>query len=347
MGSGILEDGALADYAQDVLWPIAVADRQAVLFSGAAALVPAVEAPGSVAAVVDRPRVWVSSFGADPADQSRLTTSIDLAADAMRLVKRGLTRTRRTSPAASCYRGAGERPRDRALLQSAAFAEPEGTALEGASLSMMRPLVAIVDRAGLPDEADPALAAAVAAGDVAVVPGDLPARRRPHGGRSPSAMAPPRRRHAGAGRRGRPAREPADGASSGAGRLDAPVAGAMSLGPERRALGDGESALETEGYIRDGRFYRYARNAPQARTCAGGTGYSEILGCVSVPATIVWARSPASSSSGQSRGASAPSADRRPAPSAGPGRACHGLRRGARMMACRLSTRHVAPSGMG
>jgi hypothetical protein len=48
-----------------------------------------------------------------------------------------------------------------------------------------------------------------------------------------------------------------------------------------------ETTGATEGYIRDGRFYRYARNAPQVRTCANGNEYSQLLGCVSIPTAIV------------------------------------------------------------
>lgn len=285
VGSGMLEDGALADYAPgDVLWPIAVADRQAVLASERL-LVPAVEAPGSVAAVVDRPRVWVSSFGADPADQSRLTTSIDLAADAIRLVARPDTDPADLARRQLWYGVLESALETEALLQSAAFAEPEGLALEGASLSMMRPLVAVVDRAGLPDEADPALAAAVAAGDVAVVPGD-PATATTWwtvalGDGSTRAIVTP-------GLGGAVARrtEPADRHQVQGGWTPGGGSYVNSAQNGVRWVIN-ESTLETEGYIRDGRFYRYARNAPQARTCAGGTEYSEILGCVSVPTAIV------------------------------------------------------------
>jgi hypothetical protein len=285
VGSGLLEDGAAADYAPgDVLWPIAVADRMTTLASERL-LVPAVAAPGAVAAVIDRPRISVFSFGADAVDPSRLVTSIDLATDAIRLVG-GSDADPTDLARRQLWYGALESALEtEALLQSAAMANPDGMTLSGASLAAGLPLQVIRDPAEVPDAAPPALLRAIEDGDVVVVPGEAAAATTwwtvdPDDGATRAIVAPGLGGAVATRPRAHETHEVQGGWTPGGGSY-------VNSAQNGVRWVINETTLETEGFIRDGRFYRYARTAPQARTCSGGNEYSTLLGCVSIPTAIV------------------------------------------------------------
>lgn len=286
VGTGLLDEDAARDYAPgDLLWPIAVADRMVTLASERL-LVPAVEAPGTVTAVVDRPRVSVFSFGPDPEDASRVRTSIDLAADAIRLIALEDTDPVDLARRQVWYGVLESALETEALLQSASWAPADGMTLAGASLAMDRPLLVVTDPASVPTGAAPALRAALEAGDAAVVTGDPTTAATwwtidPDDGTTRAIVAPA----LGGAVASRP--DPATATTDVQGGWTPGGGSYVNSAQNGVRWVINETTLETEGFIRDGRFYRYARTAPQARTCSGGNEYSQILGCVSIPTAIV------------------------------------------------------------
>jgi transglutaminase-like putative cysteine protease len=286
VGTDLLDAAAAAEQPLgELLWPIAVADEQVALASERL-LVPALSEPGVVAPVIDRPRLSLFSVTPDPDSADRIATSIDLVADEVRTVT-----SEDADPADVARRrlwyGALDCPLEtEALLQSAAWAEPDGITLASASLSMGLPLNVLDDVSALPSGSPRSLAAALGSGLVAVVPGDPSTATTwwtvDTADGSTRAIVAPGLGGAVAGRTG-----PAPGTHDVQGGWT-PGGGSYVNSTEsgvRWVINETTGA--TEGYIRDGRFYRYARRAPGARTCRGGNEYSTLLGCVSIPTALV------------------------------------------------------------
>jgi len=248
-------------------------------------LVPSLADPGRIAPVIDRPRISVLSLGPDGSDPTRVDTSIDLAADEVRLVAGEGVGPQAITDRRMWYGALESALETETLLRSAEWGMPEGMALEGASLSMYQPLTVLTDAAALPVGAAASLTDALESGLVAVVPGD------PASATTWWTV------------------DPADGSTRA---IVAPgLGGAVASRPERRTTHDVQGGwtpgggsyvnsaqsgvryvinpetLNTDGVIRNGRYYRYSRPAPNARTCSGGNEYSAILGCVSIPMALV------------------------------------------------------------
>ncbi len=71
----------------DVLWPLMITNEELVL-SSERVIVPAIAQEGAIESVVARPRVFLVSLGADPAESSHIRFTTDLAIDGVRLVAR-------------------------------------------------------------------------------------------------------------------------------------------------------------------------------------------------------------------------------------------------------------------
>lgn len=155
----------------DLLWPTVVADAT---LTGASerVVVPSLAVPGAVAPVIDRPRITVTTVAPDPAGPERILTTIDLAADEVRLVADEHADPVDLAARRLWYGTLESALETESLLQAAAFGEPDGRVLTGASLGMGQPLTVLTVNAALPDTAAQALRDALDAGLIAVVPGD-------------------------------------------------------------------------------------------------------------------------------------------------------------------------------
>lgn len=178
----------------DLLWPTAVAD--ATLTSASErVVVPSLAVPGLVAPVIDRPRITVASVAPDPADPGRILTTIDLAADEVRLVADEDADPADLAARQLWYGALQSALETESLLQGAAFGEPDGRVLTGASLAMGQPLTVLTDSSSLPGAAAQALRDSLDAGLTVVVPGDPASAQawwtvNPAGGATRAVLAP-------------------------------------------------------------------------------------------------------------------------------------------------------------
>jgi hypothetical protein len=268
----------------DLLWPLSVADSMLALASERL-IVPALDVPGEVAAVIDRPRIQVLAVGSDPADPARLSTSIDLAADEIRLVAADGSDPTGLAHRRLWYGVLESALETQSLLRSAAWADPVGRVLAAASLAMDQPLTVLADATSLPTTAAPALHRALQADLTVLVPGD-PASARvwwtvdEADGSTRAILAP------------------GLGGARDAGPRRLPVyQGGMDFDPWERGMSRSArsnitwevdpNTMRTTGYSRGDSSYRHTKQAPRKRDdCRRGTEYVGIIGCVSAPA--VW-----------------------------------------------------------
>ncbi|MFN8518895.1 MAG: transglutaminase domain-containing protein [Chloroflexota bacterium] len=159
-----LMDATLDDppSAYGALWPLAASDL-ALVVASEGAVVPALADGSGARGFVGGPRVFITSLGRDPYRAGSLALATDLALDGVRILP--------GSEAGSVARlqlwyGALQTALEsRMALQRSALVEPDGLALEGASLGARGDLD-VVDPADPPAGAPPAMLADLASGSV-------------------------------------------------------------------------------------------------------------------------------------------------------------------------------------
>jgi hypothetical protein len=266
--AGSLTDAeAASGYAlQDLLWPVAVGDQSVVLASEQL-IVPGLGG-AEVRAVVDRPRVYLSSIGPDPQVEGAISAAIDLTLDGVSVVGRQTMSGGDVARHQLWYGALQTALETEFMLKRARAIDPANRRLVAVSLEMDQPLEVLGSRdAGTLDpDAGVALRTALDAGRVAVVPGGAA------GASGFWSIAP------GSGATESILETGSRGGFTGGGNY---VNG--TTGGPRYVVGPGGEDL---GVIKDGKFYPNRR--PPPRSCrSGGNEYITILGCVSIPAS--WA----------------------------------------------------------
>ncbi len=252
----LLADDGPPEYALgDLLLPVAVAN-EALVVASERAIVPAVDAVPGLRSFVGRPRIFLASLGpgADGADSVVLQT--DLLVDGVQTIARpGVDAA--AAPVSQLWygvlQGSLETEFGRALARTFL---PEGRRSVGVSQAMDLPLGVIgMSEYGTLTTASPALVRAVAAGQLAIVPGDANTA---------------------------PAWWTVD-ASTGATRAVI----APGLGGQFNSGYGTKPITSNPGKVWEIPDYKKAPRAPTPGGCKRGTEYLVIIGCVSMP--VYWA----------------------------------------------------------
>jgi transglutaminase-like putative cysteine protease len=162
--SDVLLDRALA--------PAAASD-QALVIASEQRLIPAVD-DEQVRAYVASPRIYLASRSIDPADPTRDIVLTDLMRDEIRTLTHPGAPTDAAARHQLWYGALQAALETEYMLSIASTLQPEGLTLQGVSFDMAQPLI-VLDAAAtvLPGAADEVLASTLAAGGLAIVPGDV------------------------------------------------------------------------------------------------------------------------------------------------------------------------------
>ena len=160
---GVLLDRALA--------PAATAD-QGLVVASEQRLIPAVD-DQQVRAYVASPRVYLASRSVDPLDTTQDVIQTDLMRDDIRTLPRSGAATDAAARHQLWYGALQAALETEYTLSNASSFQQQGLTLDGVSFDMAQPLnVLAADATTLPTAAGPELAETLAAGGLAVVPGD-------------------------------------------------------------------------------------------------------------------------------------------------------------------------------
>ena len=251
----LLVDGGTDGYPlSDILIPVAVAN-QALVVASERAVVPAVDAVDGLRSFIGRPRVYIASVGPTELGPDGVMFQTDLLVDGVNTIARAGADIA-AAPASQVWygvlQGALETEFGRALARGL---QPEGRRTIGVSQAMGMPLEVIgVNEFGTLTSASPALVGAVAAGQLAVVPGD------PNTAQAWWTVD----------------------ATTGATRavIDPGLGGQFNSGGGTKAINSGQS----QRY--DISTPKKAKTLPKGK-CDRGNEYLIIIGCVSTP--VYWA----------------------------------------------------------
>ncbi|MBX3028842.1 MAG: hypothetical protein KF809_01660 [Chloroflexi bacterium] len=172
-GTELLAADASTEYPLgDLLWPLAVADDTITLVLERL-LVPAIGRAGVVAPVIGRPRLVVTTFGADPAGGELLQLDIDLVLDGLRLVAAPDADPTDLAHRRLWYGALGSALETEVMRQTAVSTAGDAL-LMSTSLAMGGPLSVLTSdaAAALPPTTPATLRGSLAEGLLAVVPGD-------------------------------------------------------------------------------------------------------------------------------------------------------------------------------
>jgi hypothetical protein len=269
VGQELTQPDAARRYSRaDVLWPLMVTNEELVL-SSERVIVPAIGQEGAIESIVARPRVFLVSLGADPADPDHIRFTTDLAIDGIRLVARPGTDPAAVS-ARQVWYGVLESALEAEFIRDTTAAlDPSSRNVLGTSQAMDQPLTVLTsaDAGSLPASAAPALADALGIGLITVVPGD-PATApawwtvSPDTGATRAVLAP----GLGGGL--------AQGGWTAGG-------GSYTNATSSNVVYEIDANLNTIVH-RGGQTTRPARLPPRAGGCGGGEEYVSVVGCVGI-----------------------------------------------------------------
>jgi len=251
--------------AYGALWPLAASDL-ALVVASEAAVVPALADGSGARAFVGAPRVFMATIGRDPYRGDSLAISTDLALDGVSILPGAAAGS--VARLQLWYGALQTALESRMALQRSALVEPDGLALEGASLGAHGDL-RVVDPADPPADASPALRADLASGAVVL---------RWDGQPTTSAWW---------------VVDPADGATRSM--IDPGLGGARPVGPPVTALRTSDSSYTHGAGPRHAPRPPMQPQAPgaygQRAKCVGASEDSKILCNVSLPGAIALATS--------------------------------------------------------
>lgn len=255
------EDAATSYALDDLMLPLAVADRTLVLASERA-VVDGLAAEG-VRAFVGRPRVYLTSLLPYPEVPNGTARVIDLALDDVAIA------APTDAPAGTAARhrlwyGVLQTALETELtLQAARALDPTTATVDSVSLAMPGAALRVVTTEDPPSAPGPALRRALDDGHLAVLVGDA-ARFwtvDPESGATRSVFEPGVR----------------IGFTGGGNGVNA------SFGGQSRMVVDPRTG-NVIGHVQNNTYYRYSGKPPSR--CSGGTEYVILLGCVSLPASM-------------------------------------------------------------
>jgi hypothetical protein len=277
----VLDEEAAGDYSfADFLWPVVVAD-QAVVIASERGIVPALEDREGIRAFVGAPRLYLMSFGPGSADGSILSAETDLLLDGVTVLAQDPADVSAVARRQLWYGVLQTALETQLGLMRAAGLGGDGSDLLGASLAS-GPLTVL--EPGLvgttPDGLGTGLAATLAAGRIALVPGDPAASPvwwavDPVRGTVRSVLDP----NLGGIR--------ATGPPSGtvpARRADTVAGKHQGTGAGSRAFRDKLPGANRNDWGGNRGQWSPARHMPLPNGCKPGQEYIAIVGCVSVPA---------------------------------------------------------------
>jgi hypothetical protein len=266
----VLLDPELAERQQlsDLLRPLMIIDDQLVLASELIS-VPALRDDGRIGAFVASPRLSIVTFGpGDRPGQDLFRT--DLALDGVRLLADPSVAPAEVSARRVWYGALQSAIETEVVRDRTAGEDPSGVALSGASYDTNGPMT-VLDAAAIDGRTDlpPALVAGVAAGGLAIVTAD--------------AVAPQTWWAIGPDGMTRAMLAPTFGGGGGYTPSGARYGGVRNLPRVPRGQSSGSG-----GVYDLSKPPRSPRNVPVGNTCRGGSEYTTILGCVSVPGALVF-----------------------------------------------------------
>ncbi len=268
------------------LWPFAVDDLGLVMMSERT-LVPAVADGVGVLSYVASPRVYVSSFAPD-ASPDVADSETDLLLDGVRIAASAAVPGSTLALDRLWYGVLQSSLETEHALRDESGQDPGTATLTGVSLSMDQPLSVFGGASGaaLPPGAPVAMAQAVSAGVLAVVPGPVAGAQvwwtvDPVTGETRSILDP--------GLGGIARTEPAAPLRAVTDTVAGKAAGAGSRAargfPKQGAYNNTGRAWSPygNGYTENGKYVNLNRPTPPPSRCGSGQEYTMLLGCVSVP----------------------------------------------------------------
>jgi hypothetical protein len=267
----LADPASVTEYALgDLLRPMSAAD-DAVTLAAERVIVGGLDADPAIRALIDRPRVYLSTVGPD-ARTGGSVAIIDLALDGIRVIAPDGLDPADAARHQLWYGTLQSALETELTLQRARTRDPADRRIVAVSLAMDRPLSVLgpADAPDLPGTASPALRAALAGGDLAVVLGD-PSTSGLHWSVAPTGFV----QAIGHGLR--------IGFDGGGNYVNG---GGF---PSSYDIVDPNTG-RVIGKVVNGRDVLFKRPAPPPPSrCSGGQEYVLILGCVSVPGAVALA----------------------------------------------------------